>query len=115
MVTSFAYGSTNKLPILKVTKTKICNEKKKSTIQKEFYYFTSKYNGKISLPSHKKTPHQVPVLSFRIPLHSWILNSFTKFVLLIVLPIKISSFIVGGNCDFVMHNERWQIFFEFTH
>jgi hypothetical protein len=27
MAKSFAYGSTNKLPILKVTKTKNCNEK----------------------------------------------------------------------------------------
>ncbi len=27
MARSFAYGSTNKLLILKVTKTKICNEK----------------------------------------------------------------------------------------
>ncbi len=91
-------------------------KKKNSTIQKEFYYFTSKYiNGKIYLSHRTKTPHQVRVLSFRIPLHSWIVNSFTKFVLLIVLPIKISSFIVGGNCDFVMHNERFQKKIEFTH
>jgi hypothetical protein len=28
-----------------------------------------------------------------------------------VLPIKFSSLIVGGNCDFVTHNKRWQFFF----
>jgi len=57
MARSFAHGDINKLPILKVTKIKIYNEKNNFNNTKRIYYFTSKYNGKIYLSHHTKTPH----------------------------------------------------------